>query len=272
MKTNPRSHANPILIAVTGSVFLALLVTLSISAAAQCSITSGGNCSGTCPQGQSCTKIDQFECSCQTNKTPPVGKFTDAGGGTISFNGSTVTISGLTVSDVIDKTTWNTVSDPIVGASITFPAFTYNGLHQFNNGTVSFAYYDFQNLSNGLFQVANGNTVFLSASIDDLWYLPATGAFAGNDLTSITYDLSVNSPFLNDLLKYSAISQPATLASSLSDFGAGSNNFTQSFSSSATDKIAECVPSVPEPSSLLLLGSGVIGVSTLLRKRLLART
>src|ERR1035438_10278952 len=124
MKTQTGTKVNPIAFAIAGAILLSVLLCLSISAAADaCSITSGGFCSGTCKKGEICdfdkdaNGNKEFSCSCQPTTKAILGKFTDAAGGTISFNGSTITITGLTISDVIDKGTWNSISDPIVGAS-----------------------------------------------------------------------------------------------------------------------------------------------------------
>ncbi len=244
---------------------LLFIVFLAVAGQAwsQCSITSGGSCSGACPAGQVCKSDgkDSYSCSCQTaGSTKALGSLFDATGGTISFDGTSLSVSNMTITNVYDKFNGvNVPNDPIIGASIIFPTMTFSGFDTFNNGVTSFQYYDFKDLSGDPFQIVKGSTVLLSASIDDTWYMLNTNSFSGNDLTNIVYDSGINSQFLSQLLQYSTIAQPATVVTSSTDFNAGSAGFTQPYSTAATEEGGECA-STPEPGAWML---GAVGLGLL---------
>jgi len=120
----------------------------------------------------------------------------------VSFDGSSLTVSGASVSTVqyLDDAAVDT-SDVVVGAAINIPSLAYGGLKTYSNGIWKFDYYCFDAVPGSEVTLTTGSTTYLSASVQQLWYLPHTRAFSIG-LSSPAYNNSVVSDYLDTLGTY----------------------------------------------------------------------
>jgi hypothetical protein len=179
-------------------------------------------------------------------------QFLTQSGSTVNFDGST--ISGSATVDL-------SYLDPEPGAPTT-ATFTFSGTAVAGSAALIFGD-DYENLTNISFSILNGGTNILSGTAATGYIL---GGGAGFDVDAeepgnpIVFTSSIYGP-MTDLGFQISTGPPSTLGITAGNLDA----FSTTVGPSAF--IGTPAPT-PEPSSLVLLGTGILGVAGVLRRRL----
>ena len=169
-------------------------------------------------------------------------------------------------------------SDPILGAALNFSDYQFTGFTSDRKLAIFWAGSDksFRMTGDGLFTMTKGGATFEQSDIPVLFYDVKDNLFYAG-LSDTTLDLSnISSPFLNSLESLldpssSSFDPGANLFLTISpdtNFVTTTDYFTASGGTGADDLHFVADP-LPEPSTLALLGSGILGLGGFLRKRMI---
>jgi len=236
-----------------------------------------GRCSdnGCEKAGKQCKAVDTDndktydECECKPCTKKTIGARAEAIGGTVEFTGSTLTVSGLSISNVRDLTDHLDDSlDAVIGATVNIPSLTYDGYKTYSDGTWLYNYYQFSNEGTDSFTLQEGTTTYITAEIEGLWYTPVSNAFS-IALANPVFNDEVSSNYLDRLREnvgqsddWSQMFLWVTVFPD-ADFLANSNQFTQAYTNLDSFSGTGVCGCVPEPATVLLLSFGGL----LLRRR-----
>ena len=193
--------------------------------------------------------------------SPPKNQGT-SGGSALNYNAALQTLS-FTGHHLIDT---GFAGDPILNANVNIPQFVLDG--SFSDGN-----FLFESDVSAVFDISQGSNVFMRAHLQYLEYFTQQNSFVG-ELTDFTFS-SFGSPWIATMVSLfdptSALFDPNGKLYFTYSPRENLVDLTQSFLSDGvsggSDAIFSARESVPGPSSLLLLGSGVAGVAGVVWRR-----